>query len=135
VRRELVRRSPTSRGHPVALRRPPARFDVATGWLNSAPLNAASLGLNQWALSGDWTIESGASVLNGTEGGIAFRFHARDAHLVLRAREPGARVPFRGLVDGEPPGDPHGLDVDGQGHGTVIGAHVALEVQTIAAHS
>ncbi|MDF2753152.1 MAG: Redoxin protein [Gaiellaceae bacterium] len=79
-----------------------------------------SLRLNQWALSGDWTIESGASVLNGTEGGIAFRFHARDAHLVLRTREPGARVPFRVLVDEEPPGDAHGLDVDEQGHGTVI---------------
>jgi thiol-disulfide isomerase/thioredoxin len=79
-----------------------------------------SLRLNQWALSGDWTIESGASVLNGTEGGIAFRFHARDAHLVLRARERGARVPFRVLVDGEPPGDAHGLDVDEQGYGTVV---------------
>ena len=41
--------------------------------------------LNQWALSGDWTIESGASVLNGAEGRIAFRYHARDVHLVLRA--------------------------------------------------
>ena len=39
--------------------------------------------LNQWALSGDWTIESGASVLNEAEGRIAFRFHARDVHLVI----------------------------------------------------
>jgi thiol-disulfide isomerase/thioredoxin len=79
-----------------------------------------SLQLNQWALAGDWTIESGASVLNGAEGGIAFRFHARDAHLVLRARAPGARVPLRVLIDGEPPRDAHGLDIDEQGHGTVI---------------
>jgi hypothetical protein len=77
-----------------------------------------SLGRNQWALSGDWTVESKACVLNATEGRIAFRFHARDAHLVLRVREPGA--PFRVLVDGAPPGDAHGLDVDEQGHGTVI---------------
>jgi hypothetical protein len=28
-------------------------------------------------------------------------------------------VPFRVLVDGEPPGDAHGLDVDDQGNGTV----------------
>jgi Thioredoxin like C-terminal domain len=28
-------------------------------------------------------------------------------------------VPFRVVVDGEPPGDAHGLDVDEQGHGTV----------------
>jgi hypothetical protein len=73
--------------------------------------------LNQWALSGDWTIERGASVLNGGEGRIAFRFHARDVHLVMRA--PDAPVPLRVLVDGEPPGHAHGLDVDEQGHGTV----------------
>jgi hypothetical protein len=29
-------------------------------------------------------------------------------------------VPFRVLVDGEPPGDAHGLDVDEQGHGAMI---------------
>jgi len=73
--------------------------------------------LNQWALSGDWTIESGASVLEGGDGRIAFRFHARDVHLVMRA--PDAPVPFRVLVDDEPPGDAHGLDVDEQGQGTV----------------
>jgi thiol-disulfide isomerase/thioredoxin len=76
-----------------------------------------SLRLNQWALSGEWTLASGAAVLNGAEGRIAFRFHARDVHLVLRA--PGTSVPFRVLVDGDPPGDAHGLDVDEQGQGTV----------------
>jgi hypothetical protein len=75
--------------------------------------------LNQWALSGDWTIESGASVLNGADGRIAFRFHARDVHLVLGPRERGASVPLRVLVDGEAPGDAHGLDVDEEGRGTV----------------
>jgi thiol-disulfide isomerase/thioredoxin len=79
-----------------------------------------SLHLNQWALAGDWTIERQAIVLNKADGGITFRFHARDVHLVLRARELGASVPFCVLVDGEPPGDAHGLDVDEQGHGTVI---------------
>ena len=74
--------------------------------------------LNQWALAGDWTIESGASVLNGADGRIAFRFHARDVHLVMGPPAPGAAVPFRVLVDGEPPGEAHGLDVDEQGHGT-----------------
>ena len=73
--------------------------------------------LNQWALSGDWTIDAGASTLNAADGRIAFRFHARDVHLVMRA--PDAPVPFQVLVDGEPPGDAHGLDVDEQGHGTV----------------
>jgi thiol-disulfide isomerase/thioredoxin len=78
-----------------------------------------SLRLNQWALFGDWTIESGASVLNRADGGIAFRFHARDVHLVLRPRERGTSVPFRVLIDGEPPGEAHGLDVDEEGHGMV----------------
>jgi hypothetical protein len=75
--------------------------------------------LNQWAVSGDWTIESRASVLNGAEGRIAFRLHARDVHLVVGPPAPGASVAFRVLVDGEPPGDAYGLDVDEEGHGTV----------------
>jgi thiol-disulfide isomerase/thioredoxin len=78
-----------------------------------------SLKLNQWALSGDWTIERGASVLNQADGRIAFRFHARDVHLVMRSQA-GTPVPFRALVDGEPPGDAHGLDVDEQGRGTLV---------------
>ena len=48
-----------------------------------------------------------------------FRFHARDVNLVMGPRARGTSVPFRVLVDGEPPGDAHGLDVDEQGHGTV----------------
>ena len=79
-----------------------------------------SLHLNRWALSGDWTVERGASVLNRADGRIAFRFHARDVHLVMRSRARGASVPFRVLVDGEPPGSAHGLDVDEHGHGTLI---------------
>ena len=77
------------------------------------------LRLNQWALAGDWTIERGASVLNRADGQIAFRFHARDVHLVMGPRVRGTSVPFRVLVDGEPPGAAHGLDVDQQGQGTV----------------
>jgi thiol-disulfide isomerase/thioredoxin len=77
------------------------------------------LRLNQWALSGDWTVERGASVLNRSEGRVAFRFHARDLHLVIGLRAPAAMVPFRVLIDGEPPGDGHGLDVDEQGDGAV----------------
>jgi hypothetical protein len=75
------------------------------------------LRLNHWALAGDWTIERRASVLNEPDGRIAFRFHARDVHLVMGPSARGTTVPFRVLVDGEPPGDDHGLDVDEQGHG------------------
>jgi len=78
------------------------------------------LKLNHWALSGDWTIEGRASVLNRADGRIAFRFHARDVHLVMGPRSRGTSVPFRVLVDGEPPGAAHGLDVDEQGRGTLV---------------
>jgi thiol-disulfide isomerase/thioredoxin len=77
------------------------------------------LGLNRWALSGDWTVERGASVLNQADGRISFRFHARDVNLVMGPPERGTSVPFRVLVDGDPPGTAHGLDVDEQGHGTL----------------
>jgi thiol-disulfide isomerase/thioredoxin len=77
------------------------------------------LNLNHWALAGDWTIERRASVLDRVGGRILFRFHARDIHLVMGPRPRGASVPFRVLVDGEPPGDAHGLDSDEQGRGTV----------------
>ena len=77
------------------------------------------LDLNEWALAGDWTVGQRATVLNGENGQIAFRFHARDVNLVLGPRERGASVPFRVLIDGEPPGDAHGLDVDREGYGAV----------------
>jgi thiol-disulfide isomerase/thioredoxin len=78
-----------------------------------------SLMLNQWALAGDWTIGARASALNGADGRIAFRFHARDLHLVMGSGESGVSVPFRVTLDAEPPGDAHGLDVDEQGNGSV----------------
>jgi thiol-disulfide isomerase/thioredoxin len=77
------------------------------------------LNLNQWALAGSWTVERGASVLNEPGGRILFRFHARDVHLVLAPPEAGESVPFHVRVDGEPPGEVHGLDVDQEGNGTV----------------
>jgi Thioredoxin like C-terminal domain len=77
------------------------------------------LALNEWTLARDWTVEPSASVLNSAGGRIAFRFHARDVHLVLGPRPRDASVPFTMLVDGEPPGDAHGLDVDAHGHGSV----------------
>jgi thiol-disulfide isomerase/thioredoxin len=78
-----------------------------------------TLKLNSWALAGDWTVERKATVLNEAGGRIAFRFHARDVHLVLGPGADGTPVPFRVLVDGQPPGDAHGLDVDQEGHGEV----------------
>ena len=74
------------------------------------------LPLNHWALAGEWTIGRENVVLDQAGGSIAYRFHARDAHLVL---SPGARepIPFRVLLDGEAPGPSHGVDVDEDGNG------------------
>jgi len=77
------------------------------------------LRLNQWALSGDWTVAGAPCVLNRADGRIAFRFHARDVHLVMGPPARGTSVPFVVLLDGEPPGAAHGLDVDAQGHGAL----------------
>jgi thiol-disulfide isomerase/thioredoxin len=86
---------------------------------NFAGTCGRELRLNQWALAGDWTIEGGKCVLNEAEGGIAFRFHARDVNLVMGPLARGESVPFHVRVDGEPPGDAHGLDVDEVGRGTL----------------
>jgi thiol-disulfide isomerase/thioredoxin len=77
------------------------------------------LNLNHWALTGDWTLERRASVLDRTEGRLLFRFHARDVHLVMGPRPRETSMRFGVLIDGEPPGDSHGLDTDRQGRGTV----------------
>ena len=79
----------------------------------------ARLRLNDWALSGDWTVKNQAVVLNKPNGRIAYRFHARDLHLVMGPAAPGTSVRFRVLIDGQPPGAAHGIDVDEQGDGTV----------------
>ena len=79
----------------------------------------ARLRLNHWALSGDWTMEKQATVLNKANGRIAYRFHARDLHLVMGPVARGTLVRFRVLIDGQPPGPAHGIDVDDQGYGRV----------------
>jgi thiol-disulfide isomerase/thioredoxin len=78
------------------------------------------LSLNQWALSGDWTVGKGAAVLEGAGGRIVYRFYARDLHLVMGPATRGSGVRFRVRIDGQPPGAAHGIDVDDQGNGTVV---------------
>ena len=77
------------------------------------------LRLNHWALAGEWTMGSEATVLHAANGRIAFRFHARDLHLVMGPATRGTSVRFRVFLDGQAPGAAHGSDVDEQGHGTV----------------
>ena len=71
---------------------------------------------DRWALAGEWTVGPEKVVLHEAPGSIAYRFQARDVHLVAT---PGrsAPIPFRVLLDGEAPGPGHGLDVDEDGHG------------------
>jgi len=80
----------------------------------------ARLRLNDWALSGDWTVSEGFAASNRADGRIACRFHARDLNLVLAPPAPGAPVRFRVLLDGQPPGAGHGTDLDEQGNGRVV---------------
>ena len=75
--------------------------------------------LNDWALSGDWTIGAQDAVLNKPGGSISFRFHARDLHLVLGPPADGKPVRFQVRIDGKPPGDSHGTDVAADGTGQV----------------
>ena len=76
------------------------------------------LPVNHWSLDGEWTIGRENVVLHQAGGSIAYRFHARDAHLVLSAgtRKP---IPFRLLLDGNAPGPSHGVDVDQEGNGVL----------------
>ena len=80
----------------------------------------ARLRLNQWALLGEWTVRAEAAVLNAAGGRIAFRFHARDLNLIMGPSDRRGAVPFRVLIDGQPPGANRGSDVDDQGEGTVV---------------
>ena len=80
-----------------------------------------ALQLNHWALAGDWSVGRQAAVLNASGGQIAYRFHARDLHLVMAPAHDVQRVRFRVLLDGVPPGAAHGIDIDEHGEGSVTG--------------
>jgi thiol-disulfide isomerase/thioredoxin len=77
------------------------------------------LRLNDWALTGDWTMEEEVTTLNTAGGQITCRFQARDVNLVMGPAAPGTPVRFRVLIDGQPPGADHGTDVDQNGSGTL----------------
>jgi thiol-disulfide isomerase/thioredoxin len=77
------------------------------------------LGSNEWAPSGLWTLAEHAAVLDEAPGRIAIRFRARDVNLVMGPAERGLSVPYRVLIDGEPPDAAHGIDVNERGNGTV----------------
>jgi Thioredoxin like C-terminal domain len=77
--------------------------------------------LNEWGLSGDWTVGEERAVLDKKDGGIIYRFHARDVHLVLGAGRDNSPIRYRVTIDGMSPGDSQGADVDADGDGIVTG--------------
>jgi thiol-disulfide isomerase/thioredoxin len=79
----------------------------------------AQLTLNQWALSGNWTMGTEATVLNKANGRMRYCFHARNLQLVMGPSSTGTPVRFRVLIEGRAPGADHGVDTDSQGNGKV----------------
>ncbi len=75
--------------------------------------------LNQWGFEGKWVDNMQRAVLSAAGGKILFHFHARDLHLVLGPTADGKPVRFRVTIDGQAPGDNHGVDTDAQGNGVV----------------
>jgi cytochrome c biogenesis protein CcdA/thiol-disulfide isomerase/thioredoxin len=76
--------------------------------------------LNEWGLAGEWTVGAQQAALQRPGGAITYRFHARDLHLVLAAPD-GKPVRFRVTLDGVPPGQAHGVDMNPNGDGVVTG--------------
>jgi cytochrome c biogenesis protein CcdA/thiol-disulfide isomerase/thioredoxin len=75
--------------------------------------------LNEWSLTGNWTVGPERAQLDDKDGSIVYRFHARDLHLVLGPSGEGSQIRFRVTIDGKAPGDAHGMDADAEGNGVV----------------
>lgn len=80
---------------------------------------AASLRSSQWTLAGRWNVGAESARLEEAGGRIAYRFRARDLHLVLGPQADGKPVRFRVRIDGRAPGAERGSDVDADGMGMV----------------
>jgi thiol-disulfide isomerase/thioredoxin len=70
--------------------------------------------LNEWVLTGRWAVQEESAVLEAAPGSLSYRFEGRDLNLVM-----GGTGPFTVRLDGEPPGEDGGLDVDGSGEGAL----------------
>lgn len=102
-------------------------YERAVGFISPEGLhadaaNAYSIsqpGLNEWGLSGTWTVGAERAVLDQPDGSVVYRFSARDLHLVLGAGATGKPIRFQVTIDGEAPGSSHGADTDADGRGTI----------------
>jgi cytochrome c biogenesis protein CcdA/thiol-disulfide isomerase/thioredoxin len=90
-----------------------ARRDVSQSYTPGMP------DLNEWGLSGQWTVGPEAANLDKADGSITYRFSARDLHLVLGPTSEGKPVRFQVTIDGQSPQADHGTDTDADGNGTV----------------
>jgi hypothetical protein len=90
------------------LRDRPARYTVPT------PLR-----LNEWGLQGRWNVGDERALMTEVPGGLMFRFHARDLHLVLGRASTASPIRFRVRLDGSAPLGNRGSDVDADGRGVV----------------
>ena len=81
----------------------------------------ATLALNDWSLAGDWRVTREHADLQAAGGRVAFRFKARDLHLVMGPSTAGGNPRFRVRIDGQAPGGDAGMDIDAQGLGRIDG--------------
>jgi hypothetical protein len=94
--------------------------------------------LNDWSLTGNWSVGNERALLNDMDGSIIYRFHAHDLHLVLGPNPDGKPVRFIVTIDGKAPGDAHGVDTDAEGRGTVTSQRLYQLVRdhgTVADHT
>jgi cytochrome c biogenesis protein CcdA/thiol-disulfide isomerase/thioredoxin len=78
-----------------------------------------NLALNDWSLGGQWAVGAERATASAPASRIVYRFHARDLHLVLGPGTDGKPVRFKVTIDGQAPGDAHGVDVAPDGSGRV----------------
>lgn len=79
----------------------------------------AALRLNDWSLTGPWRVTREHAALTAPGGSLAFRFKARDLHLVMGPGQGDAGVRFRVRIDGAAPGSDAGSDIDVEGQGRI----------------
>ncbi|MDB5858667.1 MAG: hypothetical protein JWQ76_2356 [Ramlibacter sp.] len=80
---------------------------------------APRLGPDRWTLGGRWQVAEEHVELAQAGGRIAYRFRARDVHLVLGPTHDGRPVRFRVRIDGQAPGSDRGTDIGADGAGSV----------------
>jgi thiol-disulfide isomerase/thioredoxin len=102
-----------------SLRSPETYLGSARGERRTSGRRIDGVALNEWVLAGEWSVGEEDAALGAAGGSLAYRFEARDLNLVLAPPASGEPVRFVVRLDGQPPGEAHGVDVDAAGEGTV----------------